>query len=134
MRLILAIWHIVTRSRLSARPTNARQSVLVLFATILVILGWTNASIGAPKRAALIIGSNEYNHLPNLSNAVKDASDISVKLKSLGFETTLITNADRRSISRAIVDFPKDKEGYDAVLVYFAGHGMSVRRQNIWAN
>ena len=73
---------------------------------------------------ALVIGNNEYKNFPTLKTAVNDARVIAQVLESkYGFETRLITNADRYTILSALNEI-KDKMGpKDNFLVYYAGHG-----------
>lgn len=85
------------------------------------------------KRLALCIGNNEYTVLPELACAVSDAEAVETKLKELGFDTILQTNLDREYLASTIVDFVERIENYDAVLLYYAGHGFQIDGDNILA-
>jgi hypothetical protein len=53
---------------------------------------------------ALVIGNNDYAHLPKLENAVQDARDVADVLERLyGFEVQTIENASRSDIIGALV-------------------------------
>ncbi|MEG3619790.1 SUMF1/EgtB/PvdO family nonheme iron enzyme [Magnetovibrio sp. PR-2] len=93
---------------------------LVVF--LIVMLGTFPA--WAEKRVALVIGNNAYETLPPLQNAKKDAQDMAAKLKGLGFDVILQTNASKRDIGRALADFEGRLAGADAGLVFYAGHGI----------
>ena len=52
---------------------------------------------------ALIIGNDEYLHIPKLQTAVNDAKAVSEVLQNrYGFETNLLLNASRDQIIKAI--------------------------------
>ncbi|MCP3923059.1 MAG: hypothetical protein GY714_10780 [Desulfobacterales bacterium] len=73
---------------------------------------------------ALIIGNNNYEHLPDLKTAVNDARVIDQILrKTYGFQTHLLINGSKRSISRAINAYRKKLTADDHFLIYYAGHG-----------
>lgn len=78
------------------------------------------------KRIALLIGNGDYDtgRLPNVG---KDWIDMNNKLKELGFETITFSNVNKREFKQAIRDFRskvKDVGDYDAILFYYAGHGV----------
>jgi hypothetical protein len=76
------------------------------------------------KFYALVIGNNEYHHLPKLNTAVNDARSIAEELKThYGFETTLLLNAGRADILLALDKFRKQLTEKDNFLMYYAGHG-----------
>ena len=85
------------------------------------------------KRLALCIGNQEYEVLPKLNCAVADAVSMEEALKELGFDTMLGTDLNREDMADLIFEFQDKIEGYDAVLVYYAGHGFQVENDNILA-
>ena len=73
---------------------------------------------------ALVIGNNEYKHFPALKTAVNDAHVIARILeRRYGFETRLITNADRYTILSALNEIKDKMSPNGNLLVYYAGHG-----------
>jgi uncharacterized caspase-like protein len=73
---------------------------------------------------ALIIGNDKYKHLSPLSNAVNDANDVAVLLKSkYNFNVNLLTNATRNEIVSALSKLRNSISSSDNLLVYYAGHG-----------
>ncbi len=73
---------------------------------------------------ALVIGNNDYQNLPKLQTAVKDAEDIADVLKSLyGFEVKLLLNATRAKILGAISEYRRTLDDSANLLIYYAGHG-----------
>lgn len=99
----------------------------ILFLWILVLSMIIPAS--AAKRVALVIGNGAYKVGP-LMNPVNDASDMAVKLRKLGFDVTLLKNADQRTMERQIGVFRNKLSSAEIRLFYYAGHGMQVKGVN----
>ncbi|MEQ9640442.1 MAG: caspase family protein [Alphaproteobacteria bacterium] len=74
---------------------------------------------------ALVIGNNDYVHLPRLQTAVADAAAVAELLKShYAFkQVTLLLNARRADILRAMNRLRAELGGDDNLLIYYAGHG-----------
>jgi formylglycine-generating enzyme required for sulfatase activity/uncharacterized protein YgiM (DUF1202 family) len=99
---------------------------------VLAILMITLAAfpVQAAKRVALVIGNNAYATLPNLNNAKKDAEGMAAKLRGLGFDVILKTNAGRREMGRTLADFENRISNADVALVFYAGHGIQASGTN----
>lgn len=79
---------------------------------------------GKGKYYALVVGNNDYRHIPKLEIARKDAMAAEKLLKEgYGFETRLLIDATRIGILNAINDLRKKLKEEDSLLVYYAGHG-----------
>ncbi|MBM3556169.1 MAG: hypothetical protein FJX47_11535 [Alphaproteobacteria bacterium] len=88
-------------------------------------------SAAQEKRVALIIGNDAYKTLPALNNAVADARAMDRKLKEVGFQTILRTNAGRTEMGRAISEFGGRIGSPDTVgLVFYSGHGIQAFERN----
>ena len=98
-----------------------------LFVFVFVFAFWGAAS--AASRVALVIGNGQYANLP-LNNPVNDAADISDKLQKLGFEVTLLLDADQRTMEGQISRFRDSIQDAGIRLFYYAGHGIQVRGEN----
>ena len=85
------------------------------------------------KRLALCIGNESYKTLPRLKCAVADAQAIAETLKSLGFDVILKTDLNRSELADAIFSTKDVLQNYDAILIYYAGHGFQVDNDNILA-
>ena len=81
------------------------------------------------RRIALVIGNGAYKSAP-LRNPVNDAGDIADALGKLGFSVSLKTDANQRSMKRAIRAFGKQLRKGGVGLFYFAGHGIQVKGTN----
>jgi hypothetical protein len=89
-------------------------------------LSHRSGKLGAYK--ALIIGINEYADpkIPDLDNAVNDATKIAGLLKTkYGFQFQMLLNerATKKAIYKALRKLVKTSKAADSVLIYFAGHG-----------
>ncbi len=89
-----------------------------------------NSPTDLVKRVALVIGNDHYKTLPSLNNAGKDAQDIAARLKALGFEVVLETDASANDIARALARFERSLSGAAAGLVFYAGHGIQADGKN----
>ena len=73
---------------------------------------------------ALIIGNDDYKHLPDLKTAVGDASAIADALRTTyGFKIQLLTDATRGDIIDALDGYVETLTERDNLLIYYAGHG-----------
>ena len=102
-------------------------SALLLLAS-LVFAGPVAAADTA--RTALVIGNGAYSY-GVLANAVSDATDTAAALRDVGFEVTLLTDADQRAMDEAVGAFADSLRGKGGVgLFYFSGHGVQVEGEN----
>lgn len=76
------------------------------------------------KYHALVIGNNNYAHLPDLNTAITDAQALHEVLRDrYGFESTLLTDANRYEILSALNNLRERLTSDDNLLIYYAGHG-----------
>ncbi|MBM3482994.1 MAG: caspase family protein [Alphaproteobacteria bacterium] len=79
-------------------------------------------SIG--KFSALIIGNDNYKHLPKLKTATADATALAELLeRRYGFKTTVLKNATRRDVLAALASLRTTLRFDDNLVIYYAGHG-----------
>lgn len=100
--------------------------VFLLLTTITSIYSNSN------KRFALVIGNANYEGIAQLKNPVNDANSISAELTNIGWDVTVITDANRREMLRAITGFRDKITNIEnsSVMVYYAGHGMQIDGEN----
>jgi formylglycine-generating enzyme required for sulfatase activity len=85
--------------------------------------------VESSKKLALVIGNSEYPKAP-LKNPVNDAASMETALKKLGFQVTLVKNADLRHLRESIDEFAAKLGPGSLGLFYFAGHGVQVNSVN----
>jgi uncharacterized caspase-like protein/flagellar biosynthesis regulator FlaF len=73
---------------------------------------------------ALIIGNNNYQHVPKLMTAVNDAKATERVLREqYGFKTKLLLDANRYQILLALNELRQTLTENDNLIIYYAGHG-----------
>lgn len=83
-----------------------------------------------PRRKALVIGNNAYEHVARLDNAQTDALAIADALKTVGFQVTVGRDLSERRMKELLRNFRQTVQGGDEVVVYFAGHGVQLANTN----
>jgi hypothetical protein len=96
---------------------------LLIFATVV--------SSYADNRVALVIGNSSYASVAALPNPKRDAEAVTAALRNVGFQSvTMIADAGRETLVKALGAFAREADGADWALVYFAGHGIEVGGTN----
>ena len=100
---------------------------MIIFLLLLVQLGHAQNE----KRLALVVGNAEYLGKGNmLSNPANDATDVSAKLKELGFDVTTLIDGDHLQLDESIEAFATKAEEYDVAMFYYSGHGLQSKGNN----
>ncbi len=100
-----------------------------LFAAIALLLA--SGSGHAQKRIALVIGNSAYEHVSPLKNPRNDAELIARSLTVAGFDVVKVLDADTKALKTALLNFGRSlREGPEAGLFYYAGHGIQVNGRN----
>ena len=81
---------------------------------------------GDEQRVALVIGNHAYKRIASLRNPGNDARDMATALKKTGFQVTLLLNATRTQMGRAIGQFEDAVSKGGVGLFFYAGHGVQV--------
>ncbi|NOG71806.1 SUMF1/EgtB/PvdO family nonheme iron enzyme [Roseicella sp. DB1501] len=117
-----------------ARGTSVRWAWLLLFLVMPVVLapvpGPAQPAPQPDRRIALVIGIGTYQSAPALANPVNDARAIGEALRRLNFEVDEVFDPDFRKLTRAVREFGIKAQKADVTVVYYAGHGVQVGREN----
>ena len=100
--------------------------LLILLAFALLPRGTAAAveAVDFGRYHALVVGINDYKHLPNLETAVNDASAVhDVLRRDYGFASTLLLNPTRYELVRALRRLRARLTPRDNLVIYYAGHG-----------
>jgi uncharacterized caspase-like protein len=97
--------------------------LLTLFLS-LPSLAQAAAGEGYGRYHALVIGNDDYAHLPKLATAISDAVATAGLLRGkYGFEVTLLLNATGPQILISLDWLKSTLTAKDRLLIYYAGHG-----------
>ncbi|TDQ81934.1 caspase domain-containing protein, partial [Dongia mobilis] len=106
-------------------------AVLAMIAGLLISVNTVSAD--APRLALVIANSKYTGGMDPLVNPANDGALVRQTLERLGFQVTLLNDADQRSMKRAIADFGSalEEAGPETTaLFYYAGHGLQVNGFN----
>jgi uncharacterized caspase-like protein len=89
-------------------------------------------SVSEAPRFALLIGNAAYEGNAALKNPVNDVDDMAAALSSIGWKTRTVTNADRRTIGRALTAFREELIANPGTIAmfFYAGHAMQIDGTN----
>jgi formylglycine-generating enzyme required for sulfatase activity len=82
------------------------------------------------RRIALVIGIGGYQNAPHLTNPINDARAIGDSLRRLKFDVTELYDPDFRDLNSGVRAFGIRAANADVAVVYYAGHGVQVDREN----
>lgn len=106
-----------------------RKTGLIAAAIIMVFCSPAHAA-----KRALMIGISNYDNpdIKDLENPSIDVAAVAPKLRSSGFIVTVVPPArtDRAGLLKAFSDFIAQIGDGDEVMVYYAGHGVSLQGKN----
>ncbi len=85
-----------------------------------------------PNRLALIVGNSNYasDRLLDLPNAANDATRLADALKRLNFDVALGTDFTSSQFEDLFEQYQAKLAQYDAVLIFYAGHGVQFNGEN----
>jgi uncharacterized caspase-like protein len=102
----------------------------IFFGAFVVLLAFVLPAV-AGKRIALVIGNSDYAHVSDLKNPKFDADLMTKTLEAVGFEVMRADNLEQRAMKQALVDFGRKlKQGAEASMIYYAGHGIELNGVN----
>lgn len=81
-------------------------------------------------RRALVVGNDAYQSVRPLKNAANDAEDLGARLSELGFDVTVLLNADLRGLNEGVDRFVASLQPGDVALFHFSGHGLQHDHEN----
>jgi len=80
--------------------------------------------------SVLLVGVSEYDTLPVLPSAVRDAALMKVVFASLGFKTTMLINPTRDEFLYGLARFTHQSKSSSLMIAYAAAHGAMIGGQN----
>lgn len=110
--------------------TYANQNLLLNSGFQNILGNFITQNIQRQYRTALVIGNSKYKLATELNNPINDATEIANSLHQLGFDVTLLKDADLRQMEQAMENFNRKLRQGGTGLFYFAGHGTQVDGEN----
>ena len=95
-----------------------------------ILLAVIAVPAAASSRVALVIGNADYDHVPELGNPINDATDIGAALGRLGFVVTRLENVGYGALRKGLRSFRREASKARVAVVFYAGHGIEVNKQN----
>ncbi|WP_375465478.1 caspase domain-containing protein [uncultured Methylobacterium sp.] len=107
----------------------ARLGIAILVSFLLTLYAEQASADG--RRVALVVGVGAYQSVPQLPNAVSDATAIAEMLRKAGFDVVAArSDVGNLEFKRAIRDFEDAAADSDIAVVFYAGHGIEIRETN----
>ena len=98
---------------------------------MLILLVLFVGPASASSRVALVIGNADYDHVPKLANPLNDAADVGAALGRLEFSVTHVNvNAGFDALRKELRTFRRAASAAEIAVVFYAGHGIEVDKQN----
>jgi uncharacterized caspase-like protein len=97
---------------------------------IIILSAMMQNCLADGRKIALVIGNSKYEEIGELKNTANDARDISKTLEEIGYETTLLLDAEENKFRRAIRKFASESDNANVAIVFYAGHGAQIAGQN----
>ena len=95
-----------------------------------MLVAFTPAGAQAAGRVALVVGNSAYEQTSLLANPVNDAEAVGAALERIGFDVTVLRNADEDAMDDALGELAEASTGADVSLLFYAGHGMEMNGAN----
>ena len=108
------------------RSNPVSLTAVFLLISVLVCVPVAAQQTGSTSRYALVIGNSNYADLGKLKNPVNDATDMAAALKGIGFEVTLLLDADIIAMDEAVLRLSSNlaRRADSVGFFFFAGHGI----------
>lgn len=106
---------------------------LVRMALVIAVCWHGSVSFAAspvPPKHALVIGNAAYPGKARLANTTSDSELMANTFRGLGYQTTLLQDADRAGMIRAVAQLADKVKGGGVAALYFAGHGLQLANEN----
>ena len=90
----------------------------------------TTLALTANDKVALVIGNKNYTNQTGLKNPISDAELIRDTLKGMDFEVMEVYNKKLKELSDELDIFMDKAKSAKVAVIYYAGHGIGVGRNN----
>ena len=109
---------------------QVKRLLILLFLAVVPMQALAQPPAAPERRVAFVIGIGAYQHAPRLTNPVSDARAVGEALRQLNFEVDEVYDPDFRQLTHALREFGIKAQQSDVAVIYYAGHGVQVAREN----
>ena len=114
----------------AAPPATPRATVAAVPAAPVVPAKPATSAASALSVHALVVGNAAYPGA-RLVNSGNDANAVAARLRSYGFDVSLVLDAGRRQLVEALAQFAGKARQADVTLFFYAGHGGAAERREL---
>src|SRR5215469_820277 len=118
------------RTRHAGFADQVKRLLILLLLVVGPMQAFAQASSAPERRVAFVIGIGAYRNAPRLPNPVNDARAIGDALRRLNFDVEEVYDPDFRQMTRSLREFGIKAQQADVAVIYYAGHGVQVGREN----
>lgn len=86
------------------------------------------------ERVALVVGVSQYETLTPLYNTARDAGAMAELLARYDFDVHLVEEPTAAALDAALARFEAAADGAEEAIVFYTGHGMTVRQDGRFVN
>ncbi len=104
--------------------------LIQVLGVVLALMAAGFARAQEASHVALVFGNSKYIHAGPLANPGNDAEDLSLKLESMGYKVDTFLDADFNQMRNALSAFAAKAARADVAVLFFAGHGIEISKQN----
>lgn len=104
--------------------------IFIMILTVVAGSLFCSTLANAASHVALVIGNAAYRSINPLANPVNDATDMAAELSGIGYDVDVVTNATFDDMRLALARFTDKARGAEIAIIFFAGHGIEIDKQN----
>ena len=104
----------------------------LLLCSVLLLFAFSTAAFGQEAKNALLIANGDYpDEIGDLPKPIPEAEELKAALMSIGFEVTLVKDADRDTMEEALQHFKEKTEKAGGIAFFhYGGHAVQVNGIN----
>ena len=104
----------------------------LLLCSVLLLFAFSTAAFGQEAKNALLIANGNYpDEIGDLPQPIPEAEELKAALMSIGFEVTLVKDADRDTMEEALQHFKEKTEKAGGIAFFhYGGHAVQVNGIN----
>ena len=104
----------------------------LLLCSVLLLFAFSTAAFGQKAKNALLIANSDYpDEIGDLPQPIPEAEELKAALMSIGFEVTLVKDADRDTMEEALRQFKKTVgQSHGIAFFHYGGHAIQIKRIN----